>query len=183
MILRQLTYVFKKPEYIVLATLISGVVFTLAVWLPNFKLVGIILSSGTASVYEKLSFLFSLYGSIGTNFTAVSATYTIVIAILFGINIALLTYYIRKVQSGVGNIKSTGATSIGGLVGGMFGIGCATCGTFILTSVLALFGASGVIAFLPFGGEEFGFLGVGLLLYSIYVLTKKMEEPLKCDID
>ncbi len=182
MFLRQLVNVFTKPRYIILATLITGIVFTFALWLPNIRLIGVVLLSGTASVYQKFSFVFSLYGSIGTNFTLVSASYTIAIAVLFGINVALLTYYIRKIRGNIGNIKSTGAVGIGGLVSGIFGIGCAACGTFVLTSVLALFGATGFLAILPFGGEEFGFLGVGLLLYSIYLVLKKIQASMVCSI-
>jgi len=117
-----------------------------------------------------------LFGSIQTNFSPTSATYTIAIAVLFGINIALLAYYIRSRQS---SVISSGATlSISGLVSGVFGIGCAACGTFILTSFLSAFGAVGVLSFLPFSGEEFGFLGVGLLVYSIYVISRKINSPL-----
>ncbi len=175
--------VFGQLQYLALASVIAAIVLTFAVWLPNLKLIAIVLTSNTSTVSEKLSFVLSLYGSIQTNFSAVSASYTILIAILFGINIALLTYYIKRSRGGVRSIKGTGAAGIGGLVAGIFGIGCAACGTFIFTSVLALFGVGGILAYLPFGGEEFGFLGVGLLLYSIYVLTKKISDPLVCQIN
>ena len=72
---------------------------------------------------------------------------------------------------------------IGGLVSGIFGIGCASCGTFILTSVLALVGAGGIVSFLPLGGEEFGILGVVLIGYATYWTAKKIEEPLVCKTD
>ncbi len=131
---------------------------------------------------EKASFVWSLYGSIGTNFTVVSASYTIAIAILFGVNIALLAYYIARMRGGARRVGSTSAAGFGGLIAGIFGIGCAACGTFIFTSVLALFGASGFLAILPLGGEEFGLLGVLLLMYSIYLLAKKINDPLVCEI-
>ena len=85
-------------------------------------------------------------------------------------------------RGGTSSLRGTGLSSIGGLVSGIFGIGCAACGTFIFTSVLTLFGVGGILAYLPFGGEEFGFLGVGLLLYSLYTLTKKITDPLVCPI-
>jgi len=170
------------PQYLLLGVAVSFVVFTFAVWLPNTKLILALLTSDIGSFWDRLSVVFSLYGSIATNFTVISASYTIAIAILFGINIALLTYYIRTVHGGLGGIRRTGAAGIGGLVIGIFGIGCAACGTFILTSALALFGASGILIFLPFGGEELGFLGVGLLVYSIYAIAKKIGESQACDI-
>lgn len=175
--------VFAKPVYISAAIFIAWAVFTLTVLLPNIQLISVVLFSDTASVIEKANFLFSLYGSIGTNFTFVSAVYAVMISVLFGVQIVLLTYYVRKVRGGVRNIKTAGATSIGGLVSGIFGIGCAACGTFILTSVLALFGATGLLTFLPWGGEEFGIIGVALLLYSIVLLVMKIDGPAVCDIE
>lgn len=173
-----LKQVFSEIRYLTIAVTTMAIVFVLAVWLPNLKLISTVVFSSSASVAEKASLLFSLLGSIQTNFTLISASYTIAIAVLFGLNIALLTYYIRSRQSAT---ISTGASlSIGGLVSGVFGIGCAACGTFILTSVLSTFGAIGVLSFLPFGGEEFGFLGVGLLLYSSYTILGKIGEPLVC---
>lgn len=183
MLFKQLLTVFKKPRYSFLAAVIALVVFTAAVWLPNLSLIGTVLTTSSATFFDKLSFLLSLYWAIGSNFTLFSAIYTVAIAILFGINLTLLIYYIRRVSGGVRGMKVTGAAGIGGLVSGIFGIGCAACGTFILTSVLTLFGATGFLALLPLQGEEFGILGVVLLMYSIYLLLKKIGDPLVCEIN
>ena len=168
--------VFSKPRSIALAVFVAWVVFTTAVWLPNLSLIAIILTS-SASVMDKLSFVLTFYASITTNFTTVSAIYTSVIAVLFGIQVALLEYYIQQNKTGwlPGGFKSLAGTSVGGLVAGAFGIGCAACGTFILTALLTSLGASGFLLWLPFGGEEFGFLGVLLLLYSIWLLLHKIK--------
>lgn len=172
--------VFSQIWYVTIAVVTSAIVFAFAVWLPNTRLIIDILLSNTASVSEKLQFLFSFYGSITTNFTAISASYTIAIVVLFGISVALFSYYIKEKRTVMaGNSTVAG---VGGLVSGIFGIGCAACGTFILTSLLAVFGVSGAFVFLPFGGEEFGFLGVGLLMYSVYVLSKKINEPIVCPV-
>lgn len=178
---RQFGTVFAKPAYVLTASLIAWMVFTVAVLLPNIQLIGVVVFSNTASVVEKINFFLSLYGSIGTNFTPLSALSTIAIAILFGINLTLLVYYLRRVRGAAGGVTATNVAGIGGLVSGMLGIGCAACGTFVLTSVLALIGAGSIVAYLPFGGEEFGFIGIGLLLHSIALLLKKIERPLVCD--
>ena len=180
---RQLGTIFANPVYISIAMFIAWVVFTFAVLLPNIPLIGVVLFADTASAIEKVHFLFSLYGSIGTNFTLVSAASTFIIAVLFGINVTLLLYYIQVVRGATSNVRSTGVAGISGLVSGVLGIGCAACGTFVLTSVLTLFGASGIIAYLPFGGVEFGFIGIGLLLYSTYSLIRKINSPLVCRIE
>lgn len=182
MVLKTLRDILLRPAYLFTASMVAMVVFALAVWLPNLRLIYTVLLSDTIPALSKLKLFVTLFGSIQTNFTIISASYTIAIAILFGVNIALLIYYVRSIREGLKGAKLTGATGIGGLVSGVFGIGCASCGTFILTSVLALFGASGVVAFLPLGGEELGLLGVGLLAYSIYLIAKKLREPLTCEV-
>ncbi|MEX0931051.1 MAG: hypothetical protein WDZ68_02020 [Candidatus Paceibacterota bacterium] len=178
---RILIAIFKEPRSLLLAVVIAWVVFTGAIWLPNIGLITTVLSS-SASVAGKFTFLGTLYQSIGTNFTLVSATYIVLISILFGLQVTLLYYYIRKTKMNRSSLQSVGGTGIGGLIAGIFGIGCAACGTFILTAVLSLIGAGGLLTFLPFGGEEFGFLGVGLLLYSILLLLRKLSAPLVCPV-
>ncbi len=177
-----LIQILKIPFYGTLSIILSVTVFTLALWLPNFKLLWIVLSATSTSYVEKLSFVWSLYGSIQTNFTPLSAVYTILIAILFGINTTLLVYYIKKMRGGVRGLVGTGSLGIGGLISGIFGIGCAACGSFILTSLLPLFGAGGFLTLLPLGGGEFGLIGVCLLGYSITMLLRKIHAPLVCAI-
>ena len=169
--------VLSKPSYLGLALAVSLLAFTFSVLLPNLLSIGAVFSS-EASIGSKFSYLFSLMGSIKTNFTTISASYTIAIDLLFGINIALFTFYIRRARSNA-KISGVGA-GVGGMISGLFGIGCTACGTFILTSVLGIFGATGIIGFLPFGGQEFGFLGIGLLVFSIYIVLKILKKPLIC---
>ncbi len=171
--------VFSNLRLTLTALVATVIVFTISVWLPNWRLLVELMPSEIATTSEKASLLWSLYGSIQTNFTLVSASYTIAIAILFGMNIALFAHYIKTRRGAISG--SSSAVGLGGLVSGFFGVGCAACGTFILTAVLGLVGGAGLIAFLPLGGEEFGILGVLLLGYSSYLLIKKIREPLVCD--
>jgi len=180
MIFNAFVEVLSRWKYSLLATLVAFATFTFSIWLPNGPLVREILFGNFVLGPDKLVVLGSLYGSIWTNFNAVSAMYTIIIAILFGINISMLAYYIKQ-RKGTFEGKTTLA-GVGGIVSGLFGIGCAACGTFILSSILVLVGAGGVIAFLPFGGQEFGFLGVILVAYATYWTAKKIKEPIVCEI-
>jgi hypothetical protein len=111
----------------------------------------------------KLSFWGSMYGALFTNFTLFSALSTLAIAYLFGVNSALLAYYIRRRQTEVSNTSGHSAGVLG-MVSGIFGIGCAACGSVIIPSFLILVGAGGLLALLPFHGAEFGLLGVILLV-------------------
>lgn len=172
--------VYSKKKYLVLSIFTSLIVFIFSVYLPNFKLVSQVIHNNIYSFLEKFNFLFSLLGSIGTNFNLLSGTYTILISLLFGINLAFILYFIEfRINQTKGNASTTGFV---GLLTGILGIGCAACGSILLTGILSLFGASWVITILPLNGEEFGILGVILLSISIYFLSKKIQNPLVCKI-
>lgn len=170
--------VFRYPRYWIISGGIAIVLFVLVVWLPNFKLISQMLASSVISFSQKLYILFSLVGSIQISLTTISLATTIAISLLFGINIALVVYYIRERKQ---SLRSSGMTSgIGGLVSGILGFGCSACGTLLVGSVLGIGG--GFLTVLPLGGEEFGLLGVVLLALSTYFLTKRIYQPTVCNV-
>ncbi|MFT7644806.1 MAG: uncharacterized membrane protein YjfL (UPF0719 family) [Candidatus Paceibacteria bacterium] len=173
--------VFRHVRYILGATGVAFTVLSAALLLPNLSIIIQVVFSGSVSFGTKISFVVSLYGSLFTNFTLLSAFFVVLTAVFFGINIALLTYYIRRRQ-----IKNHNTThhlsSIGGLLSAALGIGCVACGSVVLTSVFGLFGAGGLLLLLPFNGAEFGMLGILLLLFSIYYLIRKIQDPIVCPI-
>lgn len=177
--LRQLAIIFAQPLYTLIAFITGLFVFSMAVWLPNVSLIQTVLMSGTATILEKLRFLGSLYGGITTNFTFLSGTYTILIAVMFGIYLALLVYFIQKERQSIGISSVAG---VGGLMGGFLGIGCAACGTFVLTSFLTILGVGTAVSFLPFGGQEFGIIGVILLLVAIRAIVQRIRVSRVCEV-
>lgn len=177
-VVKTLKDVFSNPRYVFLAAIVSVIVFVVTIWLQNIQLIGQVLGSSSLTVYSKIKFLITLLLGILTNFSGFTATYFIVIAILFGINLTLMSYYLQKRKTL--NQKSMLA-SVGGMLSGLFGIGCAACGSFILAGLLPLVGI-GFLAYLPLKGGEFGLLGIGLLLVSSYLLSKSIQQPVVCEI-
>ena len=184
MIFQALGQVFKGWAYVLVAVMVALVVLVFATWLPNLGLVWQIILSPSVSLFDKAEILLALVGSIGTNFTVFSALYTITIAALFGINAAMVAYCLNLRKQSVGRSgQAGGATSLGGLASGLLGIGCAACGTCVLGPVLSPVGAGGLIVLLPFDGQEFGLLGVGILVLSIVLGARKIQEPLVCPLE
>ena len=183
MVGRALAQVFSEGWYVLLAAITALITFVLTTWLGNLGLIWQIATSEWLPLADKAGILAALVGSIGTNFTLFSASTAIAIAVLFGLNIAVMTYDFRErrmrtMQSG----QVVTAASLGGLLSGLFGIGCAACGTFVLSPVLAFFGIGTFAAALPFGGEEFGALGVGMLSLSLILCAKKIGQPMICQL-
>ncbi len=195
MVFQALQKVFRKPLYAFLALITSAVVFAFAVWLPNLPLIVRVMGHPGITLSQKFDLPVSLLGSIVTNFTVLSVSYTIAIAVLFGINLAMIVYFLRRKivevrQSGLpaGPLrrnfseasKAGITTGFLGFASGVLGMGCAACGSFLLTSGLSLVGASGILAFLPLAGAEFGILGVILISISIYLTAKQIQNPAVC---
>lgn len=163
-------------------SLASGVlgmllVFVSGLWLPNLSLIRKILASPSLDFSDKIGFLGSLLLGISTNHSLFSASILISISILFGLNVAMLVFYVRSRRS---PSSREAAVGIGGLVAGILGMGCAACGSIVLTSLVPIIGAWGIMAFLPLGGGEFGILGIALLLWSFYRLMRNISAPLVC---
>lgn len=173
-------HVYLQPRYFILALFVAFVTLTVAVLVPNWMLVVFGLSIDGVGIGNGLSFLWSIYGSLFTNFTPLSAVVTVAISLLFGLNVSLLVFYIRMMRGSGRSVVSIGSLSLGGLVSGFFGIGCAVCGSVILTSLLSIFGAAGLLVFLPLHGEEFSFIALGLLGYGLYLLLAKIKAGRVC---
>ena len=180
MVLGALQKVFQKPVYALLSIITGFGIFAFAVWLPNVSLIVMVMGHPTIPLSQKLNLTISLLGSIATNFTPLAASYTIIIAVLFGINFAMIVYYLRRRIVGT---KHNGIfTGFFGVASGIIGMGCAACGSLILYSILSLFGTSWILSFLPLRGGEFGVLGVILLATSIYMTSRQIQNPATCKV-
>jgi hypothetical protein len=180
MMLKALRKVFASGRYITLVFAVGLVAFAFAVWLPNLPLIVQVMGHSGIPVSQKIGLPLSLLGSITTNFTPLSASYTIAIAVLLGMNVAMLVYYLRRRIADVASIGL--ATGFLGMTSGVLGMGCAACGSLLLTSTFSLLGASGILAILPLAGGEFGILGVILLTVSLYLTAKRIQDPAVCRI-
>jgi len=172
------TEVFAHTFYIALASVLALFAFAFAVWLPNFGLIGEVFNTSSAPLAAKLKVAISLLGGISTNFSFLSAGYTIAIATLFGVNIAMVVYFLKRTRAGLG--KQNLAAGVGGVASGALGIGCAACGSFLLMTILSSLGAAGALALLPLKGGEFGIASVILLTISLVLISKKITESLIC---
>lgn len=180
MLIIALQKVFRNSRYALLAFVVSIGVFVLAVWLPNMRLIVSMIEHPGVPLTQKFDLPISLLGSIVTNFTLLSALYTVAIALLFGMNVAMVVYFLRRK---IADVRQTGfGTGFLGIASGVLGMGCAACGQFLLMSVLSLFGASWLLSYLPLNGGEFGLLGVILLAVSLRITANRILNPTVCKI-
>ena len=180
-ILRAVQEVFRDPRYLILAAMVGLTAFAFSVWFPNLGLMGEIFMNSNTPLSSKIQFAVNLLGGIRTNFSVLSASYTIAIAALFGINITMIVYYLKKKRAVLQRTEL--ATSFGAALAGIFGVGCAACGSFLLSATLSAIGATGALALLPLRGGEFGILSVILLTIAIYLIARKINDPTICKVE
>ena len=170
----ELVRIIKKPKNILITFFVFVFFFLGSTLFSNYKLVVQIIKESGITFSEKTGVIWSLVGSIQTNFTTLSAITTTVTALLLGVIVSII---IDQVSKQKGLLRSGGAkTSTIGMVSGVLGIGCASCGSLLISTL----GLGGILSFLPFGGQEFGVLGVILMTYSLALLLKRIESPV-CD--
>ena len=178
---RTVRLVNTSPGYAVLS-LVAGVVgLNLFVVSQNIDLFLNVVVSGNLPLNARLSVLVGLYPIIGTAFTLMESVVLLAVAVLFGVNLSMLTYQLRENRVSVRD----GSGSVAGMVLGVLGAGCAACGTAVLAGVLSLVGAAGVTTLLPLEGMEFSLLALVLLVLSVYWLADGMRggEVRGCPID
>lgn len=172
--------VFRNWSYAALSAVISLAVFITATWFPNFRLLWAIWSDVSITFADKIVLPVRLLESITTNFTILSASYTIAIAVLTGINIVFVVYILKRQKQQLSAAGLTTGTF--GILSGATGLGCAACGSLVISSLLATAGGASLLTLLPLRGGEFGILGVMLLGASTYFLAKHITKPPVCEV-
>ena len=170
--------VITNPKYLALSTLVALIVIAFAAWLPNLHLITRTMTSSSMTIWQKTNLLTSLLGSLQTNFTPLSQVVTATSAVLTGLQASLLVFYIRQTAA----VQQSMGVSFVGVATSMLGVGCASCGSVVLTSLVGFGSATVVLGFLPFRGQEFGFLGIGILLFAMSLTLKKINQPYVCDV-
>ena len=103
-----------------------------------------------------------------------SITLTGVVAVLAGINIALVAYNIKIQRNN--NIKKSGVSAFLGGTLTAFTPGCPAC----TTSLTAVLGVVGGLAIFPLQGIELKFISIGALTFSIWWAMRNINNSSCC---
>lgn len=166
--------------HILLGIATALIVFLVGVWTSLLPLVSRICLDTSIPLAERLALSSHLLSSSIFDLAPFDTLLLITISILIGINVALIMLYVRARRT---FLRSAGAA--GGLFGtitALFGFGCAACGTLAVSPLLVALGASGALALLPFGGEELKYVGILLLILSVYFLARDINKPDVCRV-
>ena len=143
-----LRFIYQKPSAWVITVLGSGVIGFIFFYFTYFDLT---------------------VGNLGMTFALTQVILQMLIALLFGINLAIFSGKVALAASA--KKKSAAATTLGAIVS-IIVAGCPACG-ITLASYL---GIATIFTALPFYGLELKLLGFGLLLFSILYLLRKYGQ-------
>lgn len=173
------TQVFSNSQYNLLVVLGAVLMYVLTVLIHKSDFIWYVVTGSNFDMFTKLSLIGNSFVSIQTNFATTGAlVLTIVLSLLVGINIAMLVYHLRRRIAA----QSAAGLSVLGIVSSVIGVGCASCGSVVLSSFLSIGVTAGLITWLPLKGAEFSIIALGLLIFSIYLLSKKIATPLLCAV-
>jgi hypothetical protein len=166
--------VFRNPPYVAMSILISAFTFFIFILVNNFSTFVTVLGLNAS---PKL--LLDVTTNAAANILDASGVALflsiIVISILSGITISMIIYQIRITKSFGGKKNLAG---FGGIFGGAFSSACSACST-TLASIL---GAAGGLAIFPLKGLEFSLPSIGILVVSMYFISKGLMESGRCKI-
>jgi len=156
--------VLSIPRYALLALAYALLAVSVFVFARNLAVLQQVVLFGDLPIGARLSVLVGMYPGFGPAYTPAQTVLLVVTGGLIGVNLALVSYHLLEHRVSLRG----GSGSIGGVVLGTLGAGCASCGSALLVGLLSLVGASGLLTALPLDGLEFALLAVGTLLLSIY---------------
>ena len=161
-VITSLHTVYTQKRYFLLTILIAFFTYAGNVLFHNFKLV-----LGTSSLSLTLALLFAPQAM----YTSFSIILLILISVLAGIVFSMSTFLLRR-QFKVA--VSAGSTSV---LMSILAPACPACAL----GVFGLIGVNGFLAALPFGGIEFGILGLVILIGSTMYLSTKIQTNI-CEL-
>jgi hypothetical protein len=166
--------VFRNPAYVISSILISSFMFFIFILANNFstfvtvlglnssaQLLVEVITNGAANI---------LYASGAALFASIIA-----VSILSGITISMIIYQIRVTRSSVGKKNLAG---FGGIFGGAFSSACSACST----TLASIFGVAGGLAIFPLKGLEISLPSIGILVASMYFISKSLMESGRCKV-
>ena len=113
---------------------------------------------------------------VSPQYLAASIGLTIIVAILGGINIALVVYNIKTQRM---NLQKGGSSAIFGGALAVFTPGCPAC----TTSLTAVLGIVGGLAIFPLQGLELKFVSIAALSFSIWWAMRNINKASCCTME
>ena len=149
--------------------------------MKKYALIAIVSAVGLGIIYYFLTMSllpthFDTAIELSPSYVVTSIVLTVIISALAGINFAMMAFKIKRMKM-MNSVKSNSSAILGGAFAA-FTPGCPAC-----TAPLAvILGAVGGLSLFPMQGLELKFISVGVLIFSVYWITRGLENRSCCSI-
>lgn len=167
-----------KPAYLLLATVVSIIFYEFIFWFLNLGLLQYLLTSPHLTFGDKFQMLIGSYSGIFTLPLSPLAITLFAVSVFQGVAVAALVYSIRKERAMQrGFLKELGGTGVAGVLS-VLGLGCAACGTSLVTPILTFFFATSSVAVAEQVGYYSALLALIVSLITVYLAGFKLSSRL-----
>lgn len=155
----------KSPQYLLLAIVISVVFAQFIFWMLNLNLLQYILSTPNLTITQKLAFLLQTTLTFVGSANTLQGFLLLAISIVQGAALSLLVFnFNRSKQIDRKSLSGSSIASFGAIIG----LGCAACGTSLITPIVAIFFAGSAYAVADKVGLYASVIALFLGLYALY---------------
>lgn len=169
---------YSKPQYTLLAAIVSILFYELIFWFLNLGLAHYLLTTPFLTFTDKAELIIGSFSGIFAKPYSELAIMLFAVSVLQGIAVASMVYSIRAARAMNKNImKDLGGTGIAGAFS-ILGLGCAACGSSLVTPILTFFFASSSVALAETVGIYSAILALFVALITVYLSGLKLSTKL-----
>jgi len=177
--IKSIQTIIVKPKNIIFLILGSFVVFTLLRVFPVYEILSDFFTISNITAMRRFEvFNEYVYDSFLTATLSEKIT-TISLSILTAMNVLLFTLFTKRQRSMLSG-KGFFAT-LSGMVLGLFGVGCLSCGAFVLAPIITFLGLGTYMKFFVEYASIISYIGIIFVLISNIYLLRKISKPMVCE--
>ena len=167
-----LRVVLGTPAHAVLAGVVAALSLGVFIFSRNLSLLIDVVLFGELPLDAKIGIVTGMYAGVLTVSEPITSIVLVTLAVLLGVNVSVFAYYLR-----IHDLTLRGGSgSVGSIMLGTLGAGCASCGSAVLAGVLSLAGGTWVLSLLPLEGLEFSLLAIPLILLSTFWIANGLRS-------
>lgn len=168
-----------KPAYLLMAVGVSVVFYEFIFWFLNLGLLQYLLASPYLSIQDKFGMLTGSYSGIFTLPFSPLALMLFLVSIFQGISVSALVYTMRQERLTRRTfLKDFSGTGFAGVLS-VLGLGCAACGTSLVTPIVTFLFATSSVAVAEAVGLYAAMLALIVSIVTVYLTGLKVSSRLK----
>lgn len=168
----------RQPKYLLLAAVVSVLFYELIFWFLNLGLAQYLLTSPFLTLSDKLELVVASYSGIFTKPYSELAVTLFAVSMLQGIAAASIIFSIKADRSmNQSTFKELGGTGITGVFS-VLSLGCAACGSSLVTPILTFFFASSSAALSEAVGFYSALFALLIALITVYLTGLKLATKI-----